>query len=143
MRRRTRRLGDGVRPTTLVSVTGLTGAALTEAVSTTVSSTGLALLAAALLIRCLYVRWHRTEAIYVLVDDRHRLRWHTRSDVREEPWPHQRVPVPAPGTEVTVYYHARHPERWSLRAPYRHTWVLLGAGIVLTVAGTFLPLALA
>jgi hypothetical protein len=123
-------------------VTGLTGAALTEAVSTTVSSTGLALLVAALLIRCLYVRWHKTRAIYVLADNRHRLRWHTRSDVHEEPWPHPPVPIPAPGTEVTVYYHYRHPERWSLSAPYRHTWILLGAGVTLFTIGTLLPLAL-
>ena len=79
-------------------------------------------------------RWHRTAAIHVLRDGAHCLRWHTtRYEIHEEPWRHPPVPVPAPGAEVVVWFHSRHPEQWRLSTPHRPVWVLavLGAGLVL------------
>jgi hypothetical protein len=124
-------------------VTGLSGAALLEVLSAAATNIGLALLAAALLIRCLYARWHRTEALHVLRDGTHYLRWHTRRDLHEEPWSRPPSPAPEIGSEVTVYYHARHPHRWALTAPYRYLRVLLGVGAVTAGLGLLAPLLLA
>ncbi|MEX5301923.1 hypothetical protein [Kocuria sabuli] len=122
---------------------GLCGAALLEVLSAAATNTGLALVVAAVLIRCLHARWHRTEAIHVFADGAHHLRWHTtRYEIHEEPWPHPPVPAPAAGAEVTVYFHVRDPHRWALTAPYRTTWWLLGVGAVLTGIGLLLPVLL-
>lgn len=118
----------------------LSAAALLEVLGATVTNVGLALVAASLLIRCFYTAWHKTDAIHILQDGAHFLRWHTRTTLHEEPWPRPPAFAPAPGERVVVYYHDRHPYRWALIAPYRHTWVLLGVGAVLIGLGIFLPL---
>jgi hypothetical protein len=123
-------------------VTGLTGVALNEALGATLTTVGMSLLAVALVVRCVYARWHRTDAIYVLTDDLPRLRWFTRSDVHEVPWHHPTATALVPGSQITVYYHARHPDRWSLTAPHRSAWILFGVGIALNGAGSLLPLVL-
>jgi hypothetical protein len=122
-------------------VTGLSATALVEVLGGTSATIGLALLGAGVLIRCFYVRWHKTKAIHVLDGGGHYLRWHTRRDLHEEPWPHPPTCAPAPGAEVTIYYHARRPEQWTLIAPYRSIWWLLGAGALLTGIAVLLPLA--
>jgi len=113
---------------------------LLEMLSATSTYIGVAFMAAALLIRGLYARWRSTEAVHVLEDGVHQLRWHTRTDLHQEPWPQPLGPYPRPGAAVTVYYHARHPEHWALTAPYRHTRVLFGVGAALTGLGFLLPL---
>lgn len=124
-------------------MTGLRGAALLEVLSAAATNTGVALVVAALLIRCLYLGWHRTEALHVLTDGESCLRWHTtRYEIHEEPWPDPPAPVPAPGTEVTVYYRVRDPRRWALTAPYRMTRWLFWTGAVLAVIGLLLPVLL-
>lgn len=120
-------------------VIGLNGAALLEVLRASCTYVGLALLLAALCIRCLYFRWYRTQAIHVLEGGVRLLRWHTRTDLREEPWPRPSGSYPRPGAEVIVYYHARHPHRWTLIAPYRYARVLAGVGLVLTGIGVLLP----
>lgn len=117
--------------------------ALAKLIGTACTTTGLALLVAALLIRCCYAWWVRTVALHVCEDGRHRVRWHTtRYEIHEEAWPHPTVPIPHPGAEVTVYYHAHHPARWSLTAPYHWVRFLVVAGGLLAGAGVlmrFLP----
>jgi hypothetical protein len=100
-------------------VTGLSATALLEVLGGTFAAIGLALRAAGVLIRCFYVRWHKTQAIHVLDGGVHALPWHTRRDLHEELWPHSLACAPAPGAEVTIYYHDRRPEHWTLVAPYR------------------------
>jgi len=117
------------------------GATITmELLSAALISGGLALLAGGLLLRCCFVRWRKAEAVHVLEDGRHRLRWYTRTGLHEEPWLPPPQPAPAPGEAITVYYRADHPERWSLAAPYRHAWALQGTGAALTLTGSLLPL---
>lgn len=121
-------------------MTGLSGAALLEVLGAAATNTGVALVAAALIIRCLHARWHRTEAIHVLRDGAHSLRWHTtRYEIHEEPWPRPPAPAPAPGADVVVYYHSRHPQLWRLRTPHRPAWALGICGAVLLLAGLLTP----
>jgi hypothetical protein len=121
-------------------VTGLSGAALLEVLSAAATNAGLALVAAAVIIRCLHVRWHRTEAIHILRDEAHCLRWHTtRYEIHEEPWHHPPVPVPAHGAEVVVWFHSRHPEQWRLSTPHRPVWVLAVFGAGLVLLGLLMP----
>ncbi|MHC5557401.1 hypothetical protein [Kocuria sp. U4B] len=105
-----------------------------------VTITGLVLAAGGLVLRCCYLRWLTAEAVHVLGDGRHRLRWYTRTGLHEEPWLPPPQPAPAPGEAITVYYRADHPERWSLAAPYRHAWALQGTGAALTLTGSLLSL---
>lgn len=115
--------------------------ARTGVVSAACLSAGTALLVAALLVRCLYAWWVRTAAVHLVEDGRHRLRWHTtRYEIHEEPWPRPPAPAPEAGAEVTVYYHARHPHRWALTAPYRWLWLLTAAGTALVAAGLLMRL---
>lgn len=122
-------------------MTELSEMARTGVVSAACLTAGWALLVAALLVRCLYVWWVRTTAVHLVEDGRHRLRWHTaRYEIHEEPWPHPPATAPEAGAEVTVYYHARHPYRWALTAPYRWLWLLTAAGTVLVGAGLLIRL---
>ncbi|GAB2609468.1 hypothetical protein GCM10009696_13750 [Kocuria himachalensis] len=121
-------------------MTGLSGAALLEVASAAATNTGLALLAAALIIRCLHARWHRTEAIHVLRDGTHCLRWHTtRYEIHEEPWHPPPVTAPTPGTDVVVWFHSLHPEQWRLSTPHRPAWVLAVCGTGLVLLGLLMP----
>ncbi|GAB2624978.1 hypothetical protein GCM10009696_33520 [Kocuria himachalensis] len=117
-------------------MTELSEMARTGVVSAACLTAGTALLVAALLVRCLYAWWVRTAAVHLVEDGRHRLRWHTtRYEIHEEPWPRPPAPAPEAGAEVTVYYHARHPHRWALVAPYRWLRLLTAAGTLLVAAG--------
>ncbi|MEX5299527.1 hypothetical protein RCG67_12205 [Kocuria sp. CPCC 205292] len=119
-------------------MTGLSGAALLEVISAATTNTGVALVAAALIIRCLHARWHRTEAIHVLRDGAHCLRWHTtRYEIHEEPW--HCSPAPAPGADVIVWFHSRHPEQWRLTSPHRLAGALGVCGAALVLLGLLLP----
>ncbi|GAA1750302.1 hypothetical protein [Kocuria aegyptia] len=121
-------------------MTGLSGAALLEVLGAAATNTGAALLAAALIIRCLHLRWHRTEAIHVLRDGAHCLRWHTtRYEIHEEPWPRPPATAPAAGADVVVYYHSRHPEQWRLSTPHRPAWALGVCGAALLLLGLLMP----
>jgi len=112
---------------------------VTELLSGTAVAAGIALLVGGLVLRCLYARWLTAEAVHVLEDGRHWLRWYTRTGLHEEPWASSAGAAPA-GEVLTVHYRAGHPERWTLTAPYRHAWVLLGCGAALSLAGSLLPL---
>lgn len=117
-------------------MTELSEMARAGVVSAACLTAGTALLVAALLVRCLYAWWVRTAAVHLVEGGRHRLRWHTtRYEIHEEPWPRPPAPAPEAGAEVTVYYHARHPHRWALVAPYRWLWLLTAAGTLLVAAG--------
>ncbi|MEX5296581.1 hypothetical protein QYM41_14985 [Kocuria sp. CPCC 205268] len=121
-------------------MTGLSGAALLEVTSAAATNAGLALVAAAVIIRCLRVRWHRTEAVHVVHGEEHALRWHTtRYEIHEEPWHRPPVPAPAPGAEVVVWYHSRHPEHWRLSTPHRSAWALAVCGAGLVLLGLLMP----
>lgn len=110
--------------------------ALATLISSALTITGAALLLAALLVRCCYAWWARTVALHVHEDGRHRVRWHTtRYEIREEAWPHPAAPPRHAGAEVTVHYHVRRPERWSLTAPYHWGRHLVVVGALLTAAG--------
>lgn len=133
--------GEPARPATkLGAVSGLSGAALLEVLSAAATNTGLALAAAGLIIRCLHARWHRTVAIHVLRDGAHSLRWHTtRYEIHEERWHSPPAPAPAPGAEVIVHYHSRHPEQWRLSTPHRPAWALAVCGAGLVLLGLVVP----
>lgn len=122
-------------------MTELSETAFTGVVSGACLTAGVALLVAALLVRCLYAWWVRTVAVHLVEDGRHRLRWHTtRYEIHEEPWPRPPSADPEAGAEVTVYYHARHPHRWCLVAPYRWLWSLTAAGTLLLAGGLLMRL---
>ncbi|MFI7742104.1 hypothetical protein [Kocuria rhizosphaericola] len=121
-------------------MTGLSGAALLEVLSAAATNAGLALVTAALIIRGLHARWHRVEAIHVPRDGAHWLRWHTtRYEIHEELWHPPPASAPAPGADVIVHYHSRHPEQWRLSTPHRPAWALAFCGAGLVLLGLVLP----
>ncbi|MHA7144612.1 hypothetical protein ACX80U_07805 [Arthrobacter sp. TmT3-37] len=124
---------------------------VTEIVSSTLTALGVGLLVAALVIRLVYGSWARTQAVTYEHEGHPYLRWHdSRYRIVEALWSscmrrRRSVPAPpppAPGEDVTIFYHARNPTRWSLEEPYRGTRVIAGIGLVLAVGGAalgFLP----
>lgn len=113
---------------------------MTESIAAAAGNAGLALILAALVVRGLYVRWRRTEAVHVVLEDgSHRLRWHSRTRLHEAEPPR---PVPAKGEVVSLWYHSGDPQRWSLTAPYRGARALAAAGAVLVAAGLLLGFVL-
>lgn len=116
------------------------GEVLLEVLSATATLVGLALVAAGLLIRCRRIRWHKAGAFHSFHHGQHYLSWHTTGDeIHEEPWPYQPPPTSGRATEVTVYYHHRCPQRWSLSAPYRGAWWLVAIGAALAEIGLLVP----
>lgn len=116
-----------------------------EILSSTLTALGLGLLLAAVLIRLVYGSWTRTLAITFELEGHPYLRWHDhRYRIVEALWT-SRVrardgdgAAPPPGDEVDIYYHARAPRTFSLRAPYRGTRVLAVVGLACAVVGTLL-----
>lgn len=118
-----------------------------EIVSSTLTALGLGLLLAALMIRLAYGSWTRTEAITFEHEGHPYLRWHDhRYRIVEALWSsairrQKATPAPtprAPGEEITVFFHTRHPAHWSLEEPYRGTRVMAVVGLVCAVVGTML-----
>lgn len=123
-------------------VNGPDGVAVTESIAAAAGNAGLALILAALVVRGLYVRWRRTEAVHVVLEDgAHRLRWHSRTRLHEAHY-EPPLPVPTTGAVVALWYHSGDPRRWSLTAPYRGARALAAAGAVLVAAGLLLGFVL-
>lgn len=121
---------------------------VTEIVSSTLTALGLGLLIAAAVIRLAYGSWTRTQAITFEHEGHPYLRWHDhRYRIIEALWssggrPRQKgtvdPPPRAPGEDVTIYYHARSPARWSFEEPYRGTRIVAVVGLACAVVGVLL-----
>ena len=121
-------------------MSGPDGVAVTESLAAAAGNAGLALILAAFVVRALYLRWRRTEAVHVvLADGAHGLRWHSRTRLHEA---HHEPPASGAGAVVALWYHTGDPRRWSLRAPYRGARALAGTGAVLIAAGLLLGFVL-
>ncbi|WP_341359983.1 hypothetical protein V5H98_01595 [Georgenia sp. M64] len=122
-------------------MTGPDGVAVTESIAAAAGNAGLAMIFAAFVVRGLYLRWHRTEAVHVVEGGLHRLRWHGRRHMHEVSY-EPTGPAPAVGAVVPLWFHAGDPSRWSLTAPYRGARALAAAGAVLAAAGLLLGFVL-
>ena len=119
-----------------------------EFVSAALTALGVGLLLAALVIRLLYGSWTRTQAITYDHEGHPYLRWHDHrfrivealwaSGIRRRQQASGPPPPLAPGKDVTIFYHARNPTRWSLEEPYGGTRVVAVVGLVCAVAGVLL-----
>lgn len=118
-----------------------------EILSSTLTALGIGLLLAALVIRLIYGSWTRTQAITFEHEGGLCLRWHDyRYRIVEAHWSNPvqsrsgaaNASPPAPGEDVTIFYLARDPARWSVESPYRGTRIIAVVGLTCAVVGTLL-----
>jgi hypothetical protein len=97
---------------------------------------GLLFLLAAGIVRRNRTEWRRVDAVAVLSDGRSGYRWFGHDYEVHEAWAAPgETDAPEPGTDVVLYYDARHPHRWRRDLPAHPGRVLLVLGLVLTGVG--------